>query len=226
MARLAWIGVAAVAAATAGCLDWNSDRTALKNKPVEVPQITDAAVAVSARVDQIGRQLLLQTPFVGIEPTFHAFGKPEPEIFHPDANGVFVSEGLISRCKSDAEVAAVLATELGKMAAERRIADRMKIPDPLNTVQGSGNISPGGISSDQTQLGVQAVFDRPLKPTGRINRPVPAEDVREIALELMKSAGFDAKALDAVAPLLQEAAKNHGVADQFGGRGAKPRWSN
>ena len=197
--------------------------TSFKNEPVEVPQQAEASVAVAARVDQVGRQLLAQNPFLGIEPTFHTLGRKEPEIFHRDAQGVFVTEGLVQRCASDKELAAVLASELGKMSAARRIADRMRVAEPLAVIPNTSTLDPGGIGSDQNHLGVQAVFDQQLT---RPNGPTPpSDDPKRIAEDILRSAGHEPKVLDDVSPILADAARNSSVARQLGTRGDQPHWS-
>jgi hypothetical protein len=210
-----------------GCFDGEFDNATIRNKRVETPEVTEAAVAVAARVDILGRSLVGQNPFLGVEPTFHTFGRQEPEIFHPDAGGVFVTEGLVARCKTDEELAAVLALELAKMSAEQRAAGRLRKPEPLRTLPDAGTLSAGGIGPDQNQLGTQALLDQRLGHSGEVKRSLPAAgDQRAAAADILKSAGIDPKVLDAVEPLMKDAARNHAVADQLGGRGLKPRWTD
>lgn len=217
--RVGLLGAVAAVGLT-GCLEEEVARTGFRNQPVDVPATRKASVAVAARVDQVGRQLVAQNPFLGVEPTFHTIALREPEIHHPDLNGVFVTEGLVAQCPTDAELAAVLATELARMSAEQRTTDRLRRPDPLQPLPDAGSTGPG---SDPTQLAVQAVFDGKPARTSRDRKA--NEDPRAMTEEILRSAGFDLKALDTVEPLLQAARKNHTVADGFGGRGNKPRWS-
>jgi hypothetical protein len=217
---------AALLVGLAGCFEGDFDHATIRNKRVETPEVTEASVAVAARVDQLGRSLVGQNPFLGVEPTFHTFGRQEPEIHHPDANGVFVTEGLVSRCKTDDELAAVLALELAKMSAEQRAAGRLRKSEPLRPLPDSGTLSSGGVGPDQNQLGTQALFDQNLGRSGDAKKPAPpTADVRTAAADILKSAGIDPKALDAVEPLMKDAARNHALADQFNGRGTKPVWT-
>ena len=202
---------------SAGCLDAEKSRQGLNNVAVDTAKYPAAPPEVAARVDQVGRQLVGATPFLGIEPTFHVIGHPEPEICHPDSGGIFISAGLVERCRSDAELAAVLATELAIMKAEQRLADRRRT-EPLPP------LPDGAAGTDPTQLGTQALFDKKLG-----TKPPPAdkpEDRRTTAAELLKAAGYDPKVLVAVEPLLAEAARHHKAAATFGGMGGRPRWSN
>lgn len=210
----------------AGCLDGEKERPGLNNVPVDTSRAAAAPTAMAARVDQVGRQLVGTNPFLGLEPTFHTLGQVEPEICHPDSGGVFVTAGLITRCRDDAELAAVLATELAIMREEKRLTDRPRRLEPLAMTPESGNLNAGGVGSDQNQLGTQALFDkklgsRPLQPPA-----AKPQDRRTVAAEILKNAGFDPKSLDAVEPLLAEAATTHKASATFGGRAGKPRWSN
>jgi hypothetical protein len=208
----------------AGCVS-DDAKPRVQSKAIDTAVAKEPPVAVAARVDQIGRQLVGGSPFLGVDPTVHTLGRPEPEVCHPDANGLFVTTGLIDRCKTDDEVAAVLASELAKMSAERRAADRLAKPDPLTRVGVGGNLSAGGDPSDLNQLGTQAVFDQKLGSPGR-PKPAAVEDTRKTAEDILKSGGFDPKALAAVEPLLAEARRNNAVARYLGGSSARPRWSN
>ena len=71
-----------------------------------------------------------------------------------------MSEGLVELCPTDAELAAVICHELGKMAAKgnrpgaRGDGDLPLAPPPLSDVVGSGG------SPDQTHLAEQGMYDR------------------------------------------------------------------
>lgn len=122
--------IAAVVVAAGGCLDrfTQPDSPSLRNKPVETPKVSEAHVALAGRVDHLSKELLAATPFFPVEPTFHTVAAPEPLLTHPDLHGALISDGLAQRCRSDAELAALLAWELGRMAAEKRTAERLR-PD-------------------------------------------------------------------------------------------------
>ena len=192
----------------------------LNNVPVDVSKANAPPTAMTARVDQVGRQLVGTNPFLGFEPTFHTIGQVAPEICHPDAGGVFVTAGLVERCRSDAELAAVMATELAIMRAEKQLTDRPRRAEPL------GPLPDGASGTDPTQLGTQALFDKKLGSRPASAPSAKPEDRRAVAAELLKNAGYDPKALDAVEPLLAEAATHHTAAKTFGGRTGKPQWSN
>lgn len=116
------------ALAAAGCLEafTTVEKTTTRNKPVETPKVPEASVAAAARVDQVGHDLMAATLFFPVDPTFHTAARSEVFVTHPDLNGVMVSEGLVKKCRTDAQLAAVLAAELGRMAAEKWAADRLR----------------------------------------------------------------------------------------------------
>ena len=205
-------------AAGVGCAETTS--SLLPGRPVATPDIPPAAIGVAARVDQVGRSLLAANPFLGVDPVFHTVAAKEPVLFHPDLNGVMISDGLVERCESDDDLAAVLAAELGQMAAERRTASRNQRPPlPVNLPDGS-NQNAGGISSDQVHLAELAAYEkRYAKPAGS-NR-----SGHDLADEVLRSAGRDAARLDRMADLIENARANR---DQFGGldvRSSAPKWS-
>jgi hypothetical protein len=213
---------AALLVGLAGCLDEELNEPAIRNKPVELPDVPEASVATAARVDQVGRELLSHNLFLGVEPAFHTYGHKNPEIFHPDLNGVFVTEGLVERCRTDEELAAVLALELATMSAERRAAERLRGAGPMPAVPDAAALSPGGIAADQNQLGTQAMIDRQL---GRQKRQQP-EDPRARAKDILEAAGIDPKVLEQVAPLVREAGRHGAAAKSLAGRPTRPHWSN
>ena len=217
--------LAALAAGLTGCLDEFLDRDDLhvRNKPIETPKLPEASQAAAARVDQVGRDLLAATPFLGLDPTFYTDARAVPLLGHPDFKGVIISEGLVNKCKSDAELAALLATEVARMAAEKRAADRSR-PDPPRDVPAGATSRPGSIGSDELPLTETGIYLRtphpaPGGPPAADTGPVPT------AADLLRAAGFADKDLDAVAPLLKEAAGNRKLAAGLGPKPAEPRWS-
>jgi hypothetical protein len=176
--------VAGLGLGAGGCLDSFTSRSLRPGHLVETPKLSDPSIQIAARVDEVGRDLLSATPFFPVDPTFHTAAVKEVFITHPDLTGVLVSEGLVRRCQSEAELAAVLAAELGQMAAEKRAADRLR--------SGTGD---------------------------------PPPDPRAAAEELLTAAGYTAKDLDAVAPLLAESDKNRKLTSSLSKKLPAPTWS-
>ena len=77
------------------------------------------------RVETIGRKIIAQNTFTGIEPLFHTVGVPEAVLFHRGAEELIISEGLVKQCRNDSELAAVLSSELAQMMNEKKTARRV-----------------------------------------------------------------------------------------------------
>ena len=216
----------AFAVASAGCADVLCDRTVngMVNKEVKTPAVSTASVESAARVDKIGRQLLAGSPFLGVDVSFQTIGQPEPELFHRDAQGLFLSEGLVVKCKTNDQLAAVLASEIGQMVAEMRMTERMRLPEAI-PASASGVKLDGSTDFDPARDMALAKLDKAgRRPADR--RSWASSDPKVIAKGLLKDAGFDPKSLDDVAPLLRDAGRHQTIAKQLGGRGDTPRWSD
>src|SRR5262245_25790007 len=81
--------------------------------------VPPASIQAAARVDTLGRSILAANPQLGIQPLFRTIGAPQPEIFHHGTFEIDITEGLVNQCTTDAQLAAVLASELGKLVSER-----------------------------------------------------------------------------------------------------------
>lgn len=208
-----------------GCLDLDADRDqgTIRNRKIVPPAITEASVEQASRVDLIGRQLVNQNPFLGLDPVFQTFGLQDPEIWHPDFNAVFITEGLVKLCPSDEELAAVLAHELAKMAEEQRAAAKVRRLEPLQP--GSEGPLPGGnIAAQSHDLAINALADQKLGQSGP-TFSYSQQDIDSRAGDILQSAGFDAKHLQQVQPLLKQARSHRALSRQFGGRGDAPTWT-
>jgi hypothetical protein len=201
---------------------WISDYQ--KDGQVEVPELAPASVEAARRVDKIGRQLTAANTAMGMEVTFQTVGMSEPEIYHRDSHGVFITEGLVNLCKTDDQLAAVLATELGEIVSEGRTRERMRLPDPI-PAGASGPKLDGSTDYDPGRDMELARFDKQFrKPSEKANWPTT--NPKGISETILKDANFDPGCLAAVAPILREAKRNHALARQFGGAGLAPRWSH
>jgi len=216
----------ALAFASAGCADVLGDRSVngMVNKEVKTPTVTAASVESAARVDKIGRQLLAGSPFLGVDVSFQTIGQPEPELFHRDAQGLFISEGLVLKCKTNEQLAGVLASEIGQMVAEMRMTERMRLPEPTPP-SSLGPKLDGTTDFDPGRAMELAQFEKSARRPAE-KKLWASSDPKTIAKSLLKDAGFDPKLLDEVAPLLRDAGRNQTIAKQLGGRGDTPRWSN
>lgn len=170
----------------------------------------EPSLVTAARVDQVGRQIISANPFTGIEASFQVIGQPDALIFHRDHYSVFISDALVEQCATDAELAAVLCSELGRMVAERRNLSRMGYLESFSQVP-----SEAGDAMRTAELALQAKAENTKELT----------DPKKIALEMLQTAGHDPALLAKVEPILRGANRNRDVLRQLGGVGAEPAWS-
>jgi Peptidase family M48 len=217
-----------VLAAIAGCDDNRFFRGArnLVNKPVAVPDMKEPSLAAAARVDQMGRQILSANIFCGADTSFQTIGNREPLLFHRGQESVFISDSLVDKCKTDEELAAVLCHELGRMIAEKRNAARMGYAEPLANITQTNNGEMGGITGDQFRLAELAAIEKrtPKKTVDRIL--AETTDPRKIAIDLLKTTGFDESHYKSSESLLRGLNKNRDVIQQLDGGDRKPEWTN
>ncbi len=231
MNRLAAVAGAALLCST-GCLhdgkDWSVRKAlGLDETPpnaVKTPDMKNfpkANPALAERVENLGRKIVAQNTFTGIEPLFHTIGVKESVLFHRGTEELFISEGLVEKCKSDAELAAVMCAELGQMVSEKRVAKALgRDVDPIADVgTGAGPLFPGGTTVDAGRAADLAYHER-KHPRGGA-KPDPA-DAAATARELLKGAGYNALEYDRVEPLLKKSDRGEAIRKQMGGTAAPP----
>ncbi len=239
MIRLAGLGLAAILPAVTGCategegsfhtlftdpgnfsfkkaVGWEEVKTP---RPPNIPQ---AHIEVSERVETLGQKIIGLNTFTGLEPMFWVAGVPESVLFHRGPNELIISEGLVAKCKTDAELAAVLCSELGQMVAEKRAvrrvgADRDTIPDAALP---GGSTLAGGMPVDASRAAEVAYQDRRPKAAPTI---APADSAK-IARDLLKGAGFDPADLDRVEPLLKQSDRGAALRKQMNSSASAPQW--
>jgi hypothetical protein len=165
------------------------------------------------RVLVLGHQILEANTQSGLRPEFLTIGSPQTEIFHNGTAMVYVTEGLVRKCETDGQLAAVLCNELAKMVAERetlanftpRIPDRPPPEDlPIGTDSRSAYLSP-----DPARLAELARYEKERHTV----RPMPNPEV--LAREYLQKAGFALTELEKVAPLLRAAEENYSFEKQL-----------
>lgn len=169
---------------------------------------------VCMRVDSLGRKILNDNPQIGLKPRFAAILSPNPELFHLEDRVVFITEGLVGECKTDAQLAALLSYELGRMVAEREARTR---PDyrlarsPITVPIGNAahNSSP-----DLTPLAEAAKREAEKPRTVTAPRPDPTF----LARHYLEQAGFARGDFDTVQPMLRKAEQNIQLERQIRGR--------
>lgn len=199
----------------AGCVadDFDDERWALRSPFRTEPGFNPAAAPkaspiAATRVHTVGSAIVhANNAELPTKPVFSTVGLKEPMIFHRSGGNVILSEGLVELCPTDAELAAVICSELGKMAAKesrtgaRGEGDTPPAPPLPSDVVGSGE------SADRTRLAEQAMYDRRGSRTARGARE-SRPDPRTMAQNFLVKAGHTADDLERVSSLLKEAEEN------------------
>jgi hypothetical protein len=173
-----------------------------------------APLESASRVDQAGRHLLASNPQIGIRPVFTAIGTDKETVFHQGSNAIYISDGLVRKCKTDGELSAILSLELAKMISEKE-ADATPAAKNNRELEApyAPNLTPdvagGSMAPDMTRQAELAKFEKSKpktfsKTTGR--RILPNPD--ELAGVYLEKAGLAPDLLTKVEPLLRTAAHN------------------
>lgn len=174
-----------------------------------------ASTQAATRVHTVGHQVLAANAAdFPTRPVFFTIGLNEPMIFHRNPQEIIISEGLVERCATDGELAAVISHELARMTVRwGRPGSRDREPPPAPRL--TPDVVGGGQPADMTRLAEEARFDR--QRTGRDTRGQRL-DPRVLAQSYLTRAGHQADDLDRVEPLLQQAAENAANRDILRGR--------
>jgi hypothetical protein len=207
----------------AGCMFLSPDLRRQVTGEIEKPKVPEASVEAAARVDEVGRDLLAGTPLGIPEIAFQTIGSAEPEIFHPDPHTVYITEGLVNLCKTDDQLAAVLAHEVGHLTAEFRRTVRRQQPEPIPAAATSQ--LDRGTSHDPGREMYLAQFEKATRRTPSDKQSWPTTDPKAIAAELLRNASREPKLLAEVAPQLRQASRTRTLARQFEGAITEPRWT-
>jgi hypothetical protein len=226
MTGRAWALSASLVLAAAGCNSTDGPLPTVGSNPfapalaTPMPSASHAPAteAVGRRVNDVGQKLLAANAGLPVRPLFLAVGSPEPEVFHRDDTSIFISEGLANRCASEAQLAAVLSHELGKMISTREalLALKGRRPDrepPVGMPVGNDS---GGVfgAADATRLAELGKFDETRRATAGA-APSPPPDPDLLARTFLKKAGYQPADLDAVAPLLRDAEQHSDLEKQL-----------
>jgi hypothetical protein len=187
--------------------------------PKDVPKPNPA---IAERVELLGRKVIAQNTFVGVDPLFHTIGVKENVLFHIGPERLVISEGLVEQCKTDAELIAVLCSELGQMVAEKRTAKAFgRDVDPIPDATHGAGPFPGGSAFDAGQQVNLAYHDKQF-PRGT-PRPDPI-DAKHAARDLLVGAGYSPAELDRVEPLLKQSARGEQLKKQMSASAPPPDW--
>ncbi len=184
--------------------------------PATTPQ---ASTIIATRVVTVGNEVLAANgAAIDFKPVFFTSGVKESQVFHvPKSGMIVVSEGLVAKCSTDDELAAVLCYELGKLAAERSErgpSSGHELPPPPPP---SSDIVGNGRSPDQTRQAEEAIYSRRSGSQSRGARE-PRPDPRTLGLNFFVKAGHKADDYDRMQALLMEAEENGEKREYMRGR--------
>jgi hypothetical protein len=169
----------------------------------------NANTSAGSRVDSIGTRILAENPQIAAKPLFRTIGSPEPEIFHQGMGSVIITQKLVDLCPTDAELAAVICMEFGKMVAEREALA------PLSRKSDLPPISPGlpaSVSVDQFRQAELADYEK--RRGGHPSRDGQLPDPEALARIYLQRAGFAAADLETVRTQLKAASANSTLENQ------------
>lgn len=195
--------------ALAGCESLPRKDVTPGAEPVAVPEASAANRMAAERADRIGKQILAANPFGVVCPGFHVIGSETPIVFHRDQTGIFVSDGLVAKCRSDDELAGVLCSELAAVTAERRNLQRMGFVD--DTQEKPSERMPGDERGE-----VRPGQARPL---------ATSDDPQVIAREMFDAAGFKSEAFAPAQALVRAANGDRKLLEQLAGGSRAPTWT-
>jgi hypothetical protein len=202
---------------------FDGTQTPVRAAKVNMP---GADESICIRVDAVGRKVIAANPQIGMQPHFAAFGSPTPEMFHVDRKVVCVTDGLVKKLTSEADLAAALSYELGRMVAEReaRVKQDLKtapVRPPMQMQVGNA----GQMNEQDMSAAVEmARYDQAVqdaKKAALIKRPDP----ELLARDYLEKAGFQRTDYDRIQPVLAEAAKNASLERQVRGVTPSGNWA-
>jgi Peptidase family M48 len=223
--RTPWRGALCVVVGLTGCVGDGSDRDpfAFRNPFKEERQFDPSTAPVASaraatRVHAVGSAVVAaNSAELSSKPAFLTIGLKDPIAFH-QAGQVIVSEGLVERCSTDAELAAVVSNELGKIAAAQ---PGKGPPRPERDLPPAGPVPNDVVGAtgppDMTRAAEEAMFDRRGPRTGRSARE-PGPDPKTLAHNFHVKAGHSADEFDRAAGLIKEAEENAEKRDLMRGR--------
>jgi hypothetical protein len=208
-------------------LGWEDDAPGRNGVRVKTPSPKDlpqADQAVAERVELVGRKILAQATFTGIEPLFFTIGHiPDNVLFHNGTETLYISEALVKKCQSDAELAAVLCSELGQMVSEKRNAKAVgRDVDPIRDPSfGANPVFPGGTTVDAGRQ-AELAFHEQKHPRGGAHPDLA--DAAKVAKELLTGAGYSPAELDRVEPLIKQSDRGEALKKQMARPAPAPEW--
>ena len=193
----------------------------VKFPQAQIPKGEPAQEASALRAIKVAQKVVDANPGIGFHPTVLTVGGPTKSLFHnghggPSGCSLFLTEGLINACADDAQLAAVVCAELGRIAAERAATmEQLSAEDVRPDIdERIGNDSRGIFGpADGTRVMEAAKREMLAK-----QKP-PKADPAALARRYLTKAGYAPETLAQVAGLLREAEKEEPLREHFTSRG-------
>lgn len=209
--------------AVMGCVTTDTPLTAVPGSvfgfaptPASDTKVSYAAPGLEAatRVETVGTLIRRSNPQIAFTPLYQTIGSPQPEIFHRGVSEILITEGLVKECKTDAQLAAVLSMELGKMVSERmaEMPSAVREDPPIELRVGNDG---GGSFGDADQLRRAELAKFQKQDRQRMRQATASADPKNLAVAILQKAGFTPADLDSVSPILADAAENRSLAKQM-----------
>jgi hypothetical protein len=184
--------------------------------PGVMANLPSADWQLAGKVFAVGHKIVAANKNCGLDANlaFVTYPAPTVEIFHPDRTRVFVTEGLVRKCDEE-QLAAMLALELGRMAAERMAAspylDIRSFQEPIHLQTGSDKSS--------SEIADWARFDGQQRPSAK-----SLPDPRQLAQAFLESAKYGKNCLDSAYPIVEEAGLSHNIEMRVKGLPSRSDW--
>lgn len=199
-------GWAVLGILASGCLDTDDPSLSYFRRPeppANMAALAPASTEAAARVDTVGRRLLAANPQIGARPMFHTVGAPHAEVFHRGTSDIFITEGLVKQCPDDSQLAAILASQLGKLVRDREatVPSALRASSSLPPIDTRFGDDVMGGTVDRNDVRELERLDRERKQ----RRRAPLPDARILAGDYLRQAGYDPMVLNAADPLMRDA---------------------
>lgn len=233
MSQFSRFAYGALLFANAGCMALTeTEKTAqvspqfFESAPTSVARspVPAAEDSLCVRVDFVGRKVAAANSQIGVHPKFATIQSPSPELFHVDQRVIYITDGLVKQLPTEADLAAVLAYELGRIVAEREARARLDLRaaaarPPIQVPIGSTGPS---AATDMVATVEMAKYDKARRDLQKAPEKL---DPQELARKYLEGAGYLRTDFDRVQPQLQAAEKNVSLERLVKGQPAPNTWS-
>ncbi|MBY0231788.1 MAG: hypothetical protein K2W96_21080 [Gemmataceae bacterium] len=219
-----WLGC--LLAALAGCDGPHRSllvRDEVPGQPVALPPTRlakgePAQEASALRAVKVAQKVMDANKDLGFRPTLLTVGGPTRSMFHNGHGGpsggcsLYLTEGLINACKDEAQLAAAICTEMGRIAAERAATlEQMPIEDIRPTIDERIGHDARGYFGPADGTRVMEAAKREMEARKKPEKADPSA----LARRYMTKAGYSPEALGQVEALLKEADREEPLKEHF-----------